>query len=130
MTISHLLVDCQRWEEERQWHLNQVLGQLKGMEKSKHGRLVLMLGGKSQDRQLENWLPSKGKAGDQPSHGGDGARTYYVAFQVAAFLQQIAGARHAVLSKVKVDLGDTRDCLSLQSQGPMGRVCLDRLDLG
>ena len=61
------------------------------------------------------------------THEGDGARSC-IAFQLAAFLKKIASSRHAILSQLQKDLeGDSQDP-PLQSQGPMGRVSLDRQD--
>ena len=48
--------------------------------------------------------------------------------QLAAFLKEIAGSRHAVLSQLKKDLGGDSQDPPLQSQGPMGRFSLDRQD--
>ena len=47
-------------------------------------------------------------------------------FQLAAFLKEIASSRHAVLSQRKKDSGGESQDPSLQSQGPMGSVSLDR----
>ena len=80
-------------------------------------------------QRLEGWLPAKQGSHSHSSHGGDCARRC-VAFQVAAFLQEIASTRYAILSQLKRQLGGGSQDLSLQSQGPMGRVSLDRQDLG
>ena len=72
-------------------------------------------------------LPAKEGPRSQPSHEGDGTRTC-IAFQLAAFLKEIAGSRHAVLSQLKKGLGGDSQDPPLQSQGPMGRVSLDRQD--
>ena len=49
-------------------------------------------------------------------------------FQLAAFLKEIASSRHAILSQLKKDLGGDSQDPPLQSQGPTGRVSLDRQD--
>ena len=128
-TISHILLDCGRWADARQKHLGSVMGKIRVMSRLTLGRLILVLGGEYKDQKLEGWLPAKQGASSQPSHGVDGARNC-IAFEVAAFFKEIAGARYAVLSQLKRSLGGESQGSPLQSQSPMGRVSLDRQDLG
>ena len=49
---------------------------------------------------LEGWPPAKKGPCSQPSHEENGTRSC-IAFQLGAFLKDIAGSRHAVLSQLK-----------------------------
>ena len=66
------------------------MSKIEAIERSRHGRLILLLGGKYMDQKLEGWLAAKKGPRSQPSHEGDGTRTC-IAFQLAAFLKEIAG---------------------------------------
>ena len=125
-TITHLLLHCHRWEESRSRHIGGLLTTVESMELSVEVRVVLLLGGEYMGHRLEGWLPSGNcDSSDHVIHHGP---RRCEAFKLAAFLQEIAGARHAILKEMERTLGSQYS--PLQSQGPLGRVSLERQDLG
>lgn len=44
--IGHMLLECRRWDNSRLIHLSEVMNKVGATEGSKHGRLILLLGGK------------------------------------------------------------------------------------
>ena len=124
-TIRHLIVECSRWSEERDNHIGQILEDVKGMERLLDKRVVLLFGGECNGHKLEGWLPSRR---GQSSETIGGEMTECVAFKVAAFFREIANTRHAMLSRLELELSPHDS--PLKSQSPMGRVSLERQDFG
>ena len=105
-TVNHLMIECSRWDDARRRHIGQLLNVVGGMEESVEGRVVLLLGGELRGHKVESWLPVE-ETGECK------------AFQVAAFLQEIAGTHLAILQSMDDTLIDSL-YLPLESQGPNG----------
>ena len=50
-TIGHTLLECRRWGNCRRVHLSGVVSKIGAVERSKHGHLRLLLGGKYMDQK-------------------------------------------------------------------------------
>ena len=100
------MIECNRWDDIRRRHIGQLLNIIESMEESIEGRVILLLGGEYRGHKVESWLPMEGTGECK-------------AFEVAAFLQEIAGTHLATLHSMDDTLMDIL-YLPLESQGPNG----------
>jgi hypothetical protein len=91
-TVEHLLMECQRWDDERERCMGDILRRIEAMGPMEQGdRVVLLLGGESGGCRIASWLPSS-TAPEAITCG---------AFQVARFLKSIRSDRAAILSQIR-----------------------------
>ena len=108
--INHMLVDCIKWEKEREKYLGRLIRQLQ----ASHGPLgsdqlgVLLLGGASEGRRIRDWLPPR--KGASLSRLSREEITQCGALEVARFVQSIDRERREIVR----DLA-SRDLPSLSS---------------
>jgi hypothetical protein len=118
-TLQHLLLYCSRWQEERERYMREVLNLVVGLPSD--GQLILILGGEFEGQRLVNWLSFKEGASKVTLAGSPlTVEGLCGAFQVAQFLQKIAGPRQSSLGLL-IDahrriVGNS----SQPSQGPNG----------
>lgn len=90
-TVEHLLLECQRWKDEREMYLGDMIRRIVAMGPTEHKEMVtLLLGGESDGCRLESWLPSS----NTPEAGTCGM------FQVARYLKRIRDARATIFSQI------------------------------
>jgi len=94
--IEHLLMECQRWEEERQQYMGELIRGITVMGIIEQKEIMtLLLGGECNGRRVASWLPSI-----------DSEAITCGAFQVARFLRCIRSERATILRQIKhKDLG-------------------------
>jgi len=96
-TVEHLLVECRKWEEERERCMGEIISDIATMGVVEQKEVViLLLGGECGGRRVETWLPSS-TTSEAITCG---------AFQVARYLKCIRSERATVLRQIKhQDLG-------------------------
>ena len=91
-TVEHILIECQRWKEERERYMGNIIRDIMAMGPVEQKDMVtLLLGGESSGRRLVSWLPSSSTTSEAITCG---------AFQVARFLQCISSDRAAILREI------------------------------
>jgi len=90
-TIEHLLMECQKWKDERERCMRDIIKDITAMGPMEQREMVtILLGGESSGQRVSSWLPSS-TAPEAITCG---------AFQVASFLKCIRGDRAAILSQI------------------------------
>lgn len=90
-TVEHLLVECQRWKDEREQYMGEMIKSIVAVGPIEQGEVVtLLLGGECGGRRVESWLPSS-TTSEAITCG---------AFQVARFLKCIRGDRATILRQI------------------------------
>jgi hypothetical protein len=90
-TIEHLLLECQKWKDERERCMGDLIKEITAMGPMEQGDMVIiLLGGVCSGYRVSSWLPSS-TATEAITCG---------AFQVASFLKCIRGDRAAILSQI------------------------------
>ena len=95
-SVAHLLVDCTRWDREREKYLGRFITQVENDHQRPLGRnllAVFLLGGAIGERRIEGWLPPR----KGPSSSSREAVTQCCAFEVARLLKSISRERRKVV---------------------------------
>jgi hypothetical protein len=94
--ISHMVVECSKWERERELYLGRFIEEL-GDSGGSTQLGVFLLGGMIGEQRVENWLPPTGSRRYRPSRE---SILQCCAFEMARFLQSIKGRRKVVLTNL------------------------------